>query len=112
LPTAEVLISSPRFGSTEVVATTAIVAKLPRDVPIIIENKFLQLHKQFCDVIAVRKMGVENGLNIESAKNTESTKLGGKLVTQKALKTRSEVLIRGHRHRLVMQKFIRGSRSV
>jgi len=77
LPTAEVLISSPRFGSKEVVATTAIVAKLPRDVFIIIGNKFFQLHKQFCDVIVVRKMGVEDGLNTEKATNTESTNVAG-----------------------------------
>jgi len=77
LPTAEVLISSPRFGSKEVVATTASVAKLPRDVPIIIGNKFFQLHKQFCDVIVVRKMRVEDGLNTERATNTKSKNLAG-----------------------------------
>jgi len=46
-------------------------------VPIIIGNKFFQLHKQLCDVIVVRKRGVEDGLNTEPAKNTESANLAG-----------------------------------
>ena len=90
LPTAEVLISSPRFGSKEVVATTAIVAKLPRDVPIIIGNKFFQLHKQLCDVIVVRKRGVEDGLNTESGKNPESANLAGTQSKRRDAKFRRE----------------------
>ena len=63
---------------------------MPRDVPIIIGNKFFQLHKQLCDVIVVRKRGVEDGLNTESGKNPESANLAGTQSKRRDAKFRRE----------------------
>ena len=61
LPTAEVKISSPRFGTNDTVVATAIVADLPRDIPLIIGNKFFSIFPKFHDILAVRKAAVAEG---------------------------------------------------
>jgi len=55
LPTALVTISSPHFGKNDAVKVTAIVAKLPRNVQVIIGNRFFKQNPLLTDILSVRK---------------------------------------------------------
>ena len=71
LPTADIKICSPHFGYSNDTIVKAIVTKLPRDVNVIIGNRFFKENPQIMDIISVRKTAVTNNGNLGTSSPPE-----------------------------------------
>ena len=92
LPTAEITMGSPRFGSNEHIKIRAAVARLPKGVPCVIGNQFFAMNSHLTDILEVK-----NVTDAERGENEAEPALTRRPLTSQTGHSRNDSIINDHR---------------